>query len=87
MKIARLRIGQIPPETLQLQNLRYAQISTEQYWAEVIEDGKKFYYRVNGTAVEMTRSEFDKVIANPFLYYFSTALKLHLRVERARGEL
>ena len=32
-------------------------------------------------------SEYRMVIANPNLYYFSSALKLHVRIERAREGL
>lgn len=54
------------------------------YWAEAIEDGGKFYYRAKGVTIEIGEPEFRKVIETPSLYYFSTALKLHFRIERAR---
>lgn len=54
------------------------------YWAEAIEEGDRFYYRVNGMTVEISEYEFSKVVINPHLYYFSTALKLHLRIKRAK---
>jgi hypothetical protein len=58
------------------------------YWAEAIEDGDKFFYRAKGVTVEIEEYEFLKVVRNPSLYYFSTALKLHLRIGRAKaGEL
>lgn len=56
------------------------------YWADVIEDGVKFYYRVGDTTVEIDKVERDKVVANPSLYYFSTALKLHNRIRMARED-
>ena len=52
------------------------------YFAEAIEDQGKYFFRVDGVTVEIGRPEYDQVIANPFLYYFSTALKLHLQVKR-----
>lgn len=53
------------------------------YWAEAIEDGDQFYYLVNDTILEISEYEFGKVVANPYRYYFSTALKLHKRIELA----
>jgi len=46
------------------------------YHAEAIEDDGSYYYRVGGTAIKITKKEYDLVVANPHLYYFSTALKL-----------
>lgn len=91
-KITRIRIGQLPFEESALQKrLDYLSGRDEvppnnenNYWAEAIEDGDKFYYRVNGTTVEITAAEFGKVIINPRLYYFSTALKLHVRIKRSK---
>ena len=57
------------------------------YWAKAIEDGDRFYYRVNGVTVEISEYEFSNVVINPHLYYFSTALKLHLRIKRAKDGL
>lgn len=54
------------------------------YWAEAIEDGDQFYYRVDGTTVEITQDEFLKVVCNPSLYYFTSALKLHYRIKRTK---
>lgn len=52
------------------------------YWAEVIRDATGFHYRVSGVTVEITEEEYKKVLANPHLYYFSTALRLHMRIRR-----
>ena len=95
MKITRIRIGLLPPENLRLQKRldrlsgRDEAIPTppeyeNNYWAEAIEDGDTFYYRVSDTIVEITENEFCKVVINPSLYYFSTALKLHFRIKRAK---
>lgn len=89
-KITRIRIGQLPLEESALQKLLdylsgHDEVPPDNeynYWAEVIEHGDKFYYRVNGATVEITAAEFGKVIVNPRLYYFSTALKLHFRIKR-----
>lgn len=47
-----------------------------EYVAEAIEDSGKYYYRVGGITIGITKSQYDNVISNPCLYYFSTALKL-----------
>jgi hypothetical protein len=58
------------------------------YWAEAIEDGDKFYYRSKGSTIEIAEDEFRQVVWNPSLYYFSIALKLHCRIEQAvAGEM
>ena len=54
------------------------------YWAEAIEDGDKFYYRAKGVTVEITKVEFHRVVGNPVLHYFSTALKLDFRIKQAK---
>jgi hypothetical protein len=98
MKITRISIGLLPAENLRLQKWldlllgRYKAPPTppedeNKYFAEAIEDGDKFYYRVNGTTVEISEDEFHKVVINPSLYYFSTALKLHFRIKRAKGKI
>ena len=95
MKVIRIRIGLLPPETLRLQKRLDHRLGRDEadstppvddchYWAEAIEDGDKFYYLVNDTILEISEYEFGKVILNPYLYYFSTALKLHNRIKRAK---
>jgi pullulanase/glycogen debranching enzyme len=95
MKITRIRIGLLSTEKLRFQKRLDHPLGSDEapttplddahhYWAEAIEDGDKFYYRVNDTTVEITRYEFSKVVINPWLHYFSTALKLHKRIERAK---
>ena len=54
------------------------------YFAEAIEFDDKCYYRVDGTTVEISRYEYANVIGNPRLYYFSSALKLHHRILKAK---
>lgn len=56
------------------------------YPAEAIRVGDQFSYRAKGITVPITAYEFQMVVANPFTYYFSTALKLHLRIKRAKEE-
>ena len=52
------------------------------YYAEAIERGGRYCYRVGGTTIEVTKKEYDRLIANPRLHYFSTALKLHKLIEK-----
>ncbi|HEY4503197.1 MAG TPA: hypothetical protein VJC14_02065 [Candidatus Paceibacterota bacterium] len=49
-----------------------------QYNAEVIRKDRRFWYRANGVIIKITPLEAKRVIKNPRLYYFSTALKLHI---------
>lgn len=95
MKVIRIRIGLLHPEALRLQNRLDYRLGRDEadstlpnddchYWAEAIEDGDKFYYLVNDTILEISEYEFGKVVINPYLYYFSTALNLHKRIEEAK---
>ena len=54
------------------------------YLAEAIAHEGGHYYRVDDTTVELREHEYQRVIANPRLYYFSAALKLHYRIKRAK---
>jgi len=94
INITHLRIGLLGTKNLRLQKQLHRQLQRGEmsadlpddennYWAEAIEDGDEFYFRVNGTTVEITESEFGRVIINPSLYYFSTALELHVRIKWA----
>lgn len=49
------------------------------YVAETIEDNGQFYYRVGDKKIKITENEYKRVVSNPYLYYFSTALKLHFK--------
>lgn len=50
--------------------------------------GSEADYRAKGVTIEIEEYEFRQVVENPSLYYFSTALKLHCRIERATaGEM
>ena len=63
----------------------YRATTQNDYPAEAIRDGDQWYYRAKGITLPITEHEFQMVKANPFTYYFSTALKLHQRIERARA--
>lgn len=57
------------------------------YWAEAIRRGNRYFYRVGSTTVECSEREYTAVIANPNTYYFSSALVLHVRIQRKRDGL
>ena len=54
------------------------------YFAEAIEYQGQYFYRVDGVTVEAEKYEYERVIHNPRLYYFSSALKLHHRICKAK---
>jgi hypothetical protein len=53
-----------------------------EYIGIAIEDEGTYYYWAKGVSLKIAKHEYDFIKANPKLYYFSTALKLHFRVER-----
>jgi hypothetical protein len=61
--------------------------STEQGLAEyrysgiAIEDAGKYYFWAKGVSLEIKGWEYNNIKLNPKLYYFSTALKLHHRID------
>jgi len=57
---------------------------TNRYIAQAIEDRGQYFYRVDGVTVRARPHEYERVIVNPVLYYFSAALKLHFRVAKAK---
>ena len=57
------------------------------YWGEAIRIGDSYFCRVGDIVVPATEYEYRKVIANPNMYYFSSALKLHYRIRRKREGL
>lgn len=62
-----------------------------QYTAIAIEDKGHYYYWAKGVSLEISRQEYEAIKANPKLYYFSTALRLHFRIVRnliwAKGQI
>ncbi len=94
-KLTHLRIGALTTSELREQNRRDRLGGTvptsldppdddNNYWSEAIEDRGRFFYRAKGVTIAIGEPEFRNVIENPSLYYFSSALKLHFRIERAR---
>lgn len=97
-KITPLRIGNWPTAELRKANRIARKAGRRQhlpppddehnYWADAIKCGDDFFYRVGDTTVPISEHEYRMVIANPNTYYFSSALKLHFRIDRNRsGEL
>jgi hypothetical protein len=52
--------------------------------AEAYKYKGRYYYRVGDTTIEITNTQYTQVIANPHLYYFSTALKLHCLINKKK---
>lgn len=52
------------------------------YYAIAVEDGERYYYWAKGVGLRISADEFQLVRKNPRLYYFSTALKLHCRINK-----
>ena len=55
-------------------------LSEYRYTGIAIEDGGKYYYWAKGVSLEIKDWEYVNIKLNPKLYYFSTALKLHHRI-------
>lgn len=58
-------------------------LSQYRYTGIAIEEGGKYYYWAKGISLEIADWEYFNIKLNPKLYYFSTALKLHHRIDRA----
>ncbi|AWW47817.1 hypothetical protein DPM17_03615 [Polynucleobacter paneuropaeus] len=54
-----------------------------EYVGIAIEDQGAYYYWARGVSIKISEREYHFIIANPKLYYFSTALKLHFQIENA----
>ena len=81
--------GMIEPQRLRIRLLKWqeiAQRSDNDYPAEVLNDGDQLRYRARGVTVPITEHEARMVIGNPYMYYFSTALKLHNRIRQKIGQ-
>ena len=56
------------------------------YTAIAIAEGGRYYYWAKGLSIEIADWEYHNVKLNPKLYYFSTALKLHIRIQKLKEE-
>jgi len=52
-----------------------------EYIGIAIEDEGSYYYWAKGVSLNISKGEYEHIKVNPKLYYFSTALKLHFRIE------
>jgi hypothetical protein len=72
----------------QLQNngfsdeLRLQKSTKHEYIGIAIKDQGSYYYWARGISLRITEQEYHHIKANPKLYYFSIALKLHLKIDR-----
>jgi len=62
--------------------LRPQKSSEYEYVGIAIEDQGSHYYWARGVSLRITEQEYHYIKANPKLYYFSAALKLHLKIDR-----
>jgi hypothetical protein len=58
-------------------NITYLSDSKINHAAQFIKIFGRYYYREGDKTMEIEAWEYNRVLANPRLYYFSTALKLH----------
>ena len=61
-------------------------LSDYSYTAIAIADQGRYYCWAKGVSLEIADWEYHNVKLNPKLYYFSTALKLHIRIQRLKEE-
>lgn len=94
MKITQIKVGLLQlneskcKKALDVFRSRYIPITfikdENNYFAEAIEYQGQYFYRVDGVTVQAEQYEYERAIANPRLYYFSSALKLHHRIKKAK---
>lgn len=54
------------------------------YFAKVTKEKNKYYYCIDNTTIEINNAEYERAIGNPFLYYFSTALRLQRLIKKKK---
>ena len=77
--------GMIEPQRLRIRLLKWQEIPQQadnDYSAEVLIEGDQFLYRARGVTVPITEYEARMVIDYPYMYYFSTALRLHNQIKQ-----
>lgn len=76
----------IRPELLNIRsdNIKSSEIQTEfDYTGIAIEDAGRYYYWAKGVSIELSQYEYQCIKTNPKIYYFSSSLKIHLRIQKA----
>ena len=97
-EVTRVRVGNWRTDTLREANRLAREAGKPQprpdppdhehnYWPDAIRIGDSYFYLVGDIVVPATEYEYRMVIANPNMYYFSSALKLHYRIQRKRDGL
>lgn len=85
MNVQLIHIEQLNPKQYQA-IFKPRKSSDYEYIGIAIEDEGSYYYWAKGVSLKINKHEYEYIKANPKLYYFSTALKLHFRVERQLQE-
>jgi len=81
-----MNIQFIRPELLKTSSkiIKVPENQTEfDYTGIAIEDDGKYYYWAKGVSIELTECEYVYIKTNPKIYYFSSALKVHLKIQQA----
>lgn len=81
MNIQLIRLEQLP-DFVSKEVVRPSKAIDIDYIGIAIQEGEQYYYWAKGISLEITELEYHSIKANPKVYYFSTALKLHLRIIR-----
>jgi len=58
-------------------NIKYLSVNKFHHTAQLIKNLGRYYYGEGDKTMEIEAWEYNRVVANRRLYYFSTALKLH----------
>ena len=64
------------------QALPFPEEAYDDYWAEVIRYGKRYFYCVEDTLMECSVADYASVLGHPSLAYFSSAIPLHQRLKK-----
>jgi hypothetical protein len=75
-------------ESMEITNVKiiYLNDSKVHHAAQLIKNSGRYYYREGDKTMEIEKWEYARVFANPRLYYFSTALKLHNEIHWLKCE-
>lgn len=77
----------ITDNALSINTEEFISEGTKPYVIDLIDDEGSYFYRSDGTTIEITKDEYANILVNPRLYYFSSALKLQFRAQRAKMQL
>lgn len=97
LEVHRLRIGVAATSELRFANLRaqrqgqplphpHPADDQNNYWAEAIRYGKRYFYCVGDTLIECSVADYASVVNYPSLQYFSCAIPLHGRIKKVRAK-